>query len=90
MQVPTISDESIRTRFAISYNSSTTYKYSAGTPGEQMSHTLTYLMRDTVYSIRVRVDFVYSECGYEYLHGNSSDPLMFRTNATSKFNLKTL
>ena len=63
------------------YNSS----YLNATSGVELSYTIGYLTRNTLYSIQIRADFRNSVCGYyNYIYGNYSDPISFRTNATGK------
>ena len=81
--------DELSTRYRIRYSSdgrnSHSYVYKTAIPGEQISQTLSYLERDTTYSIRIAMDTGYSECGYGYSNqGNFSDPVDFKTNATSK------
>ena len=54
------------------------------TAGEELSYTLTNLERDTEYNVQIRMNGVYSVCWYNYIYGNFSDPVSFRTNATRK------
>ena len=57
--------------------------------GVQMSYILTSLTRDTVYRIKIRADVRNLACYYHfYTYGNYSDVLLFRTNATRKYEFR--
>lgn len=60
---------------------------SIGERDDETIMVLTNLKRDTEYSLQMGVDFRYSRtilC-FSYIIGSLSQPLLFRTNATSKF-----
>ena len=64
------------------YYSTASYYNSSHSEGDQLSYTLTYLSRDTDYTVEVAMQVSYSVCLYSYIYGNYSDPVSFQTNAT--------
>ena len=99
LQVPQLPSErdSLRYQIKSSYInaeglnsiSSRTYYPVGSSRGSDMrlSYTLTYLTRDTEYTIQIRAEVEYSPCT-TFVSGNYSDVVSFRTNATSESQLK--
>ena len=91
-QAPTAQDGTSR-RYAIRvwgitvagyYSSQLYYRYSYDVAGTEISYTIQNLQRGANYSIQIRLDVRYSDCGYNYVSRGYSDPITFQTNATSK------
>ena len=68
-----------------SYPSYNNFYYGSGyREGDRLNHTIYYLTRDTEYTIEIQAYMQYSHCNYNYAYGNYSEPVSFRTNATSE------
>ena len=66
-----------------SYPSYSNFYYGSGyREGDRLNHTIYYLTRDTEYTIEIQAYVQYSVCYYNYVYGNYSEPVWFRTNAT--------
>lgn len=77
-------------RYTIEYRkdtdrwSNTQTCYTSSMEGEEVTCSLNHLERATNYSVKIRMEYRYFECGYLYANGNYSETLYFQTNATSK------
>ena len=89
MQTPELPEIVQGLRYYIQYRPVTRSYYSAQyvTPSSvndtDIMFTIQSLSRDSEYAIQARVEMRYSSCS-NYIYGNYSDPVIFRTNATCK------
>lgn len=85
-QAPIAPDGVANFRYTIRYESEEgntgSVTFSRRLVGEEHTYTLVSLVRDTEYSVQIRIGVSSSVCLYSYDYGNYSDPVTFRTNET--------